>query len=41
MKEGEIPIQFNEIGDYFYVIISGKVGINIPNQQIKFWSDKY
>ena len=41
MKKDEIPVEFNQIGDYFYVIISGTVGINIPNPQIKFWNDKY
>ena len=41
MQKGETPIKFDEVGDFFYVIISGSVGIHIPNPKIKFFRENY
>ena len=31
---------YEDEGDFFYVILSGRVGVLIPNPLIKYWSQK-
>ena len=41
MKTDENALEFDSIGDYFYVILDGAVGIHIPNPEIKLWRTRY
>ena len=39
-KIGENVINFDEVGENFYVILRGQVGVYIPNPMIDDWRDK-
>jgi hypothetical protein len=41
MQALETVFEFGSEGKYFYIILSGEVGVNIPNPIIKNWKDKY
>ena len=38
---GEKIIQYGEYGDQFYIIIQGKVSVEIPNPVIRAWKDEF
>ena len=40
MKKGEKVFEFDDEGDYFYIIIKGTVGIYIPNPLLKDWREQ-
>ena len=40
-KAGENIITFGESPQYFYLILSGKCSVSVPNPAIRGWSDRY
>ena len=37
IKEKTNVFKYGDEGDFFYVIIEGKIGVHIPNPLIRFW----
>ena len=41
MSKNEDVVEYNTVGEHFYVILSGLVGIYTPNPMIENWREKY
>ena len=41
MKSGQTVFEYDSQADYFYIIIQGSVGINVPNPLLKSWRDRW
>lgn len=41
MKNGETVFEFDSEADFFYIILKGTVGINVPNPLLQSWRERW